>query len=212
MEIAVLTFESFNEIDSFVATAMLNRVPGWHAYITGATDRVTSKGGAVIQVQRLLEFAGEADAVIIGSGMSTSQVVADAGLLARIRLDPARQLIASQCSGALILEKLGLLAGNPAATDLLSAPSLGATGTRVLEVPFHAVGNVASAGGCLASQYIATWMIARRLGRAEAERVLHAVAPVGEKEEYISRALAAVEPYLVNSHPPIREREFHANG
>ena len=31
-----------------------------------------------------------------------------------LRFDPARQLIAAQCSGALILAKLGLLAGGPA--------------------------------------------------------------------------------------------------
>ncbi len=100
MKIAVLTFEGFNELDSFIASGRINRVkqprPG------------------------------------------------------ELRLDPSRQVIAAQCSGALVLAKLGLLAGVPACTDSMTRP----------------------------------WA------------VVHYVAPVGEKEEYVERARAAVREYL----------------
>ena len=47
MRIAVLTFDGFNEIDSFVVAAMLNRVrrPGWKAEITAPSPVVTSMNG-----------------------------------------------------------------------------------------------------------------------------------------------------------------------
>ena len=66
----------------------------------------------------------------------------------------------------------------------------------VKEMVGVAHGNVATAGGCLASQYMAAWLIARRAGEQEAEAALHYVAPVGEKELYVAQAMAAVRPFL----------------
>ncbi len=198
MRIAVLTFDAFNEIDSFVAASMLNHLApmGWRAYITAPTARVTSKNGVVVEAQRPLEFTADADAVIVGSGKTTDAVARDAGLLARLTLDPARQLIASQCSGALILHALGLLGRQSACTDHMTRPLLVAAGAAVLDTSFHAEGTVATAGGCLASPYIAAWMIARRLGVADAERILRYVAPVGEEAAFVGRVLAAVTPFI----------------
>lgn len=199
MQIAVLTFDGFNELDSFVAAAILNRLraQGWAAHITSPTPRVTSMNGVTIDRQRPLEFAAAADAVIIGSGIRTREFAADAALLGRIRLDPARQLIGAQCSGTLLLAKLGLIGDLPACTDVTTKPWVIEAGIEVLDAPFVAHGNVATAGGCLASQYLAAWVIARLAGTAQAEEALHYVAPVGEKAEYVDRAMAAVRPYLM---------------
>lgn len=198
MRIAVLTFDGFNELDSFVASAILNRMKakGWKAEIACPTETVTSMNGVTIQRQQPLEFAAEADAVLIGSGVKTREVAADAALLSRIRLDPARQLIGAQCSGTLILAKLGLVGDLPACTDLTTKPWVIEAGVQVLDAPFVAHGNVATAGGCLSSQYLAAWMIARAAGLAEAEEAIRYVAPVGEKDAYVERALAVVSPFL----------------
>jgi transcriptional regulator GlxA family with amidase domain len=96
----------------------------------------------------------------------------------------------------LILAKLGLLSGMPACTDLRSAPWVQEAGVDVLNQPFYARGNVATAGGCLASGYLAAWMIARTAGTAAAEAALHCVAPVGEKDSFVAKALANIRPYL----------------
>jgi len=56
--------------------------------------------------------------------------------------------------------------------------------------------NVATAGGCLASHYLAGWILARLEGREAAESALRYVAPAGEKEEYVERALRNITPYL----------------
>jgi len=198
VRIAVLTFDGYNELDSFIAAAILNRMKakGWAAYITAPTPEVTSLNGVTVQRQQPLEFAAEADAVLIGSGSKTREIAADADLLSRLKLDPSRQLIGAQCSGTLLLAKLGLVGDLPACTDLTTKPWVIEAGVQVLDAPFVAHGNVATAGGCLASQYLAAWTIARLAGLAEAEEAIRYVAPVGEKDVYVARALAAITPFL----------------
>ena len=198
MQIAVLTFDGFNELDSFVSAAILNRMKakGWAAYITSPTERVTSMNGVTVQRQKSLEFAREADAVLIGSGVRTREIAADNGLLSRIVLDPSRQLVGAQCSGTLLLAKLGLVGDLPACTDLTTKAWVIEAGVNVIDAPFIAHGNVATAGGCLASQYLATWMIARGASMREAEEVMHYVAPVGEKALYVERVVSVVAPFI----------------
>lgn len=196
MNIAILTFEGFNELDSFIAFGLLNRVKGWRVAIASPTATVRSMNGVLIEAQASLEEASAADAVIVGSGRQTRDVVADPTLMARLRLDPSRQLLGAQCSGTLVLAKLGLLDNVPACTDLITKPWVQEAGVEVLNKPFFARGNVATAGGCLASHYLAAWVIARLESVEAAESALQYVVPVGEREEYVARAMRHVAPFL----------------
>ena len=119
--------------------------------------------------------------------------------MSKLRLDPTRQLIAAQCSGTLVLARLGLLGAVPACTDLTTKPWVQEAGVEVLNQAFFAKGNVATAGGCLASPYLAAWVIARTEGNEAARSALHYVAPVGEKGEYVSRAMANIAPYIAKN-------------
>ncbi len=194
MQVAVVTFDGFNELDSFIASALINRCRknGLEAFITTPTPVVTSMNGVEVTGQRPMEFVTEADAVLIGSGVKTRDVVADDRLISRLPLDPSRQLIGAQCSGALVLARLGLLGDMPACTDMVSRPFVEACGVTVLDAPFHAEGNIATAGGCLASQYLGAWVITRMLGEDAARGVIDYVAPVGEKPETVERAMRAI--------------------
>jgi transcriptional regulator GlxA family with amidase domain len=116
--------------------------------------------------------------------------------MSRLALDPQRQLVAAQCSGTLILAKLGLLGRVPACTDVTTRPWVEEAGVEVLNQPFYAERNVATAGGCLASPYLAAWVIARTEGIDAAASALHYVAPVGEKEAYVASAMKTIGPYL----------------
>lgn len=199
MKIAIVTFDGFNEIDSLVAAHILNRValPGWRAEITAPRETVTSMNGVVVAAQQPLEFAAQADAVIIGSGRKTRAMIEDDALMSRLRLDPSRQFIASQCSGALVLIHLGLVRGTAVCTDRKTQAWVEAAGYEVLDRPFHAHERVATAGGCLASHYLATWLIWNGAGRQAAVEALSYVLPHGEEDEYTRRALEQVAPFVV---------------
>jgi transcriptional regulator GlxA family with amidase domain len=198
MHIAILTFDGFNEIDSLLAFNILNRIkkPGWRVSIASPTPRVRSMNGLEIDAQASLQDACEADAVLVGSGIRTRDVAADPALMAQLKFDAKRQLIGAQCSGTLILARLGLLDGVPACTDVTTKPWVEEAGVAVLEQPFVARRNVATAGGCLSSQYLAAWVIARLEGVEAARSVIRYVAPVGEKDAYVERAVANITPYL----------------
>ncbi|MFJ8153674.1 DJ-1/PfpI family protein [Streptomyces sp. NPDC094468] len=199
MHIAILTFQGYNELDSLIALGVLGRAQSddWRVTIATPGPKVTSRNGVVIERMSTLEEACAADAVVVGSGVATREVTEDSTVMNILRgLDPARQLIAAQCSGALVLARLGLLDGTPACTDLTTKPWVVAAGVEVLDQPFYAKDNIATAGGCLASQYLAAWLITRLRGKAAAEEALRYVAPVGEKEEYIERAWRNIMPYL----------------
>ena len=98
--------------------------------------------------------------------------------------------------GYVVAGEAGLIGDLPACTDLTTKPWVIAAGVDVIDAPFVAHGNVATAGGCLASQYLAAWMIARGGSPADAEAAVHYVAPVGEKATYVERAMGVIAPFV----------------
>lgn len=198
MHIAIITAQGFNELDSFIALGILNRIKraDWRVSICAPEAAVTSMNGVTVQAQSRLAEACSAEVVLVGSGAMTREFVTNASLMTQLRLDPARQLIGAQCSGTLVLAKLGLLDRVPACTDLTTKPWVVEAGVEVLNQPFFAQGNLATAGGCLSSQYLAAWGLARTEGIEAARSALHYVAPVGEKAAYVERALRNILPFV----------------
>ncbi|MDM4768413.1 DJ-1/PfpI family protein [Pelomonas sp. SE-A7] len=196
--IAILTFDGFNEIDSFVALGLLGRAraQGFAPELCGPGASARSMNGVSVQLQRPLEWANEAEVVLFGSGLYTRAIAENSALLDRLQLDPLRQLIGAQCSGALLLARLGLLGGAPACTDNSSKPFLVEAGVRVLDESFHARGPVATAGGCLAAQYLASWVMHVKLGEAAAREALRRSAPVDEQDAYVERLLSKIRPFV----------------
>jgi len=197
MHIAILTFDGFNELDSLIAFGMLSRIrllgdADWRVSIASPSTRVTSMNGLSLDAHIGLQEACSADAVLIGSGMKTREVAQDRSIMDLLQLDSRRQRIAAQCSGTYLLAKLGLSAQLSACTDNTSKPWVQAAGVRVLNQPFVAHGNIATAGGCLASQYLSAWLVTHLKGEAQAREMLHYFAPVGEKDWYVDRAMSHV--------------------
>ena len=199
MHITILTFDGFNELDSFVPNTILGLAKGaeWKVSIASPNTHVTSMNGVKIEAQATIEDVNKSDAVLIGSGMKTREIAENISLLSTLKLDPSRQLIAAQCSGTYLLVKMGLIRqGLPVCTDLTTKPFLEREGACVIDKPFIAHGNIATAGGCLSAQYLSAWLIARTLGMDAAKKAISYIAPVGEKEEYTMRMVAHVERYL----------------
>jgi transcriptional regulator GlxA family with amidase domain len=195
MHIAILPFDGFNELDSLIAYGMLSRIrllgdTSWRVSIASPTARVTSMNGLTMDAHISVSEACAADAVLIGSGMKTREVAQDSGIMNQLQFDTRRQLVAAQCSGTYLLAKLGLTAQLSACTDNTSKPWVQAAGVRVVNQPFVAHGNIATAGGCLGAQYLSAWLITRLRGETEAREILHYFAPVGEKDIYVDRAMS----------------------
>jgi len=198
MNIAILTFEGFNELDSFIALGILNRMKdqGWNVQITCPSDQVTSMNGVTINAQQPLSFCDDADIVLFGSGIYTRDIVKDDSILSQINLDTSRQIVGAQCSGTLLMAELDILKDLPACTDLTTKPWVIEAGVEVLNQPFMAKENIATAGGCMSSQYLATWAIAKGATITDAASALEYVGPVGEKESYTKQCLDVVSPFI----------------
>ena len=206
LNVAFVAFDGFNEIDSFVGLHLFGRLrrSGVEVTLTGPTPALSSVNGVTVTNVQPLESTADADVVLIGSGIATPSVSTDLGQIGRLRLDPSRQLVGSQCSGALILHALGLADGAPICTDARTRPMLVERSANAIEAPLYVKGNVASAGGCLASIYLSAWAITRILGWSHAEHALRQVAPVGEEADWIARTKRTVsrfEPIGASGQP-----------
>lgn len=182
MDVVIVVFDEFTDVDVFFMWDLLKRVraPGWSVRILGDRPQHTSSTGLPVPTHGPLSDANAADIVLFTSGPGTRSKCRDSEWLAHFQLDPSRQLVASMCSGALILAALGLLEGNPATTYPTAKELLEGFGVEVVERPFVAEGNVATAAGCLAVQYLVGWVIERAVGPEARADVLRSVQPVGE--------------------------------
>ena len=182
MKIAIVIFDKFTDIDLFLMWDLLNRVrvAGWEVKILGEKAAHLSATNIEIKTQGGIEEANAADAVLFVSGQGTRDRIADENWLAKFDLNPQKQFIGSICSGSLILARLGILDGLTATTYPTAKTALENFGVEVVEKPFVAHGNVATAGGCLAQQYLIGWVIENLAGADWKNLVLKSIQPVGE--------------------------------
>lgn len=182
MKIAIVIFDKFTDLDLWLMWDLLNRVKveNWEVKILGEEEIHISATNIEVKTNGKIEEANNADAVLFISGQGTRDRIADETWLAKFNLNPEKQLVGSICSGSLILAKLGLLQGKTATTYPTSKAVLESFGVEVVEKPFVAHGNVATAGGCLAQQYLIHWVIENLADKDWADLVVKAVQPVGE--------------------------------
>lgn len=195
MQIAIVTFDGFTDIDVVLPWDLLHRATGedWTIRLLGTAPAHVSATGLTLPMHGVVEETRHADVVLFASGRPTRALAASPDYLARFDLDPRRQMIGSMCSGALVLAALGLLRGAEATTYPTAKAELEAFGVTVVEQPFVANGNVATAAGCLAAQDLVGWVVERLLGPARRDLVLRSIQPVGRGLELADAdALGAV--------------------
>lgn len=182
MDVVIVAFDEFTDVDVFFMWDLLKRVraPGWSVRILGDQPQHMSSTGLSVPTHGPLSDANAADIVLFTSGPGARSKCRDAAWLSQFRLDPSRQFVGSMCSGALILAALGLLDGKTATTYPTAKGMLEGFGVEVVERAFVAEGNVATAAGCLAVQYLVGWAIERTVGLDARADVLRSVQPVGE--------------------------------
>lgn len=198
MKIAVIAFDGFNEIDTFLSYTMLNRIPEWEVLLCSNKPEIESMNGCKVRRQHSLSYANEADVVLFSSSTEMINLIENQEIIEQFQLSQHSQLIGSQCSGVLLMTKLGLIGDLGVSCDLPTMQVLEDMGiTCVVDEPLTAWGNVATCGGSLAGHYLAMWVIWRTLGIDHAGSVMQMMAPAGELHSYTSRTVELFAQALV---------------
>lgn len=181
-KIAIVIFDNFTDLDLWLMWDLLGRVrvANWEVKILGENETHFSATKMEVKTSGRIEEANVADAVLFVSGYGTRERIADENWLAKFDLDAKKQFIGSICSGSLILAKLGLLDGKTATTYPTTKEVLESFGVEIIEKPFVVHGKIATAGGCLAQQYLIHWVIENLAGKDLADLVVKSIQPVGE--------------------------------
>lgn len=193
--LSIVVFDDFSDIDLILPWDILTRVkrPDWKVNVVGMGSTHRSALGMLVKTDKRLDTVAKSDVVLIIGGEGSRARVNDPEFLECLNLNPKRQLIGAQCSGALILAALGLLKGRTATTTPYAALEMEAAGVQLQLRPLVVHGNIATAGGCLASLYMTAWILYRCVGADETKQIFDQVTPVGDNEFWavIDRAITA---------------------
>src|SRR3569833_3401644 len=163
MNIVLVAFDGFTDIDIFLPWDLLNRAKfsssDWSVKIVGTKPTNCSAGGIDNPKQNKKTKNNNTKKVFFGSGSGTRKLIKDEDYLQQFNLDPGRQVICSMCSGALLLAALGLLDGLTATTYPSVVELLQTYGIEVVQQPLVIHGNIATAAGCLAAIDLVGWII-----------------------------------------------------
>ncbi len=182
MKIAIIIFDKFTDLDLWLMWDLLSRVhlENWEVKILGEKETHLSATNIEVKTQGRIEEANNSDAVLFVSGYGTRERIIDENWLNRFKLNPEKQFIGSICSGSAILAKLGLLKDKTATTYPTTKTLLESLGVEIIEKPFVVHGKTATAGGCLAQQYLVGWVIENLADKDWRDLVLKSIQPVGE--------------------------------
>lgn len=185
MKAVIVAFDRFTDVDVFLPWDLLNRVrfrdKEFSVRIVGTASTHKSVCGIELPMHGTIDECIDADIVFFSSGPGTRDLIKNQSVLSKLKLDPARQIICSMCSGALILASLGLLRGISATTYPTAVDELRGFGVEV-ETSKHLVthGNIATAAGCLAAVDLMGWVIEKVYDAKVREDVIASVLPVGQ--------------------------------
>ncbi len=179
----IVLYPSVEPIDlgaTFGVLSMARRLlPGVRATtLATRAGPVTLAGGLVVMAEHGLAAAPELDVAIVTGGAGWPEAAADPAMLTFLRR-PTAGIVASVCTGALILDAAGLLEGKAATTrrhalgaETASPLSRLEHGTEALVVDH---GSVVTGGGVSLAADATLHLLARLYGMEAAEEVARAI-------------------------------------
>jgi transcriptional regulator GlxA family with amidase domain len=185
MRIDILIYDGFDELDAMGPYEVLRTAGGHGADIevtlVGAHGAGTVAGdhGTRIIVDR--GVSEEADVIVVpGGGWITRSERGAWGEAQRGELPAllaaAHQrgvVMASVCTGALLLAAAGITEGRPATTHHAAIDDFRATGARIIDARVVDDGDVITAGGVTSGFDLALALVERAAGREVADSVAH---------------------------------------
>jgi transcriptional regulator GlxA family with amidase domain len=184
VRIAILVFEQVDLLDvggpyEVFLTASRLQVrdggePSFEVMTVGLTrDPVTAYGGLRLTPHHAIDEAGAVDLLVLPGAISIDDVLADEALMTAVDVGAQRaQTVASVCTGAFLLGRLGLLEGRRWTTHWEDVPDLAAliSGTGEAWVRWVDEGHVVTAGGLSSGIAMALHLVDRFAGRELAVR------------------------------------------
>ena len=185
MRIGILLFDGVEELDVVGVWEVLRKAKQLHpalnlSVITRATkESIACALGLTILAHEVKRNLSDLDLLVVPGGPGRKDVIADRGLLEKIAEFGRTKPVASVCTGALILQSAGLLAGRRATTHFLSREEL--TEADVVTDRVVVDGRVITAGGVSASIDLGLRILEMNFGRELADevaaRIEYMVAP-----------------------------------
>jgi len=202
MRIEIVIFDGFDELDALGPfEALTSAGAPFEVALVGADGAGEVRGDHGL---RLVVDAGlgSPDAVIVPGGGWLDR--AEAGSWAQAQrgalpaklaeLAPTVQWTASVCTGAMLLNKAGLLRGRTATTNRNAQGELAAAGVTVLPNRVVDDGNIVTAGGIICGIDLALWLIEREADAELAERVAFGLEYVAQRDVWQRPGVTASGP------------------
>ncbi|QBD76705.1 DJ-1/PfpI family protein [Ktedonosporobacter rubrisoli] len=178
MDIAIVLFEGFEEMDALAPFSVFQQVTmhrqDMHVRLVSydGAEEVTAAHGLRVRVDETLSLESPPDVLIVPGGGWASRAErgawaeAEQGVLPAhlARFKQAGVTMGAVCTGSLLLAKAGLLAGRPATTHHLAIEDLRAAGAQIINARVVDDGDVVTAGGVTSGLDLALWLIERYFG------------------------------------------------
>lgn len=176
MNIEILLYDGFDELDALGPWEVLSEIARARDGVDAAlvtlepAREVLASHGTVVHSQRAL--AETPDLVIVPGGGWIDRSRAGAwrevergALPAALRERHGRgTIVASVCTGALVVAAAGLLTGRPATTNHAALDDLRARGAHVVAARVVDDGDVVTAGGVTCGLDLVLWLVERFFG------------------------------------------------
>jgi len=183
VHVAIVVFEGFDAMDAIGPFEVFGHARGETGlevglYAREPGDIVSSHGLRVEPDGRLADLEGPPDVLIVPGGGYNDR--AEAGVRAQLagplpervaEYHAAGTLVASVCTGAMVLAAAGLTDGRPAVTHHGALADLRESGAAVREARVVDDGDLVTAGGITAGIDLALHLLERLVGAEVAESV-----------------------------------------
>lgn len=147
--IGLVLYPRFTALDIVGPYEVLCRVPGARTvWIAETLEPVRADRGLTIVPDETFASAGDLDVVVVPGGPGQFDQMENAALLGFLRSAAARvEVVASVCTGSLLLAAAGLLEGKRATTHWLARDALAQLGVQVVDERVVWDGAVLTAAG-----------------------------------------------------------------
>jgi len=175
MHVGILLFDGVEELDVVGVWEVLRKAKQLHSTLTLSVTTLATKEtiqcalGLKVLAHEVKRDWSDIDLLVVPGGPGRKEVMEDAAMVDAIARFGESRPVASVCTGALILQKAGLLDGRRATTHFLSRDEL--TEADVVTDRVVVDGTVTTAGGVSASIDLGLAILEGNFGKALADEV-----------------------------------------